>query len=181
MTHETTAETRADVEAQQIPRLRLKPDQLGGTAVPVGSVDGAWWPHSADLASQLRELLTVLITHLGPIDRVAYDLNGWDSHPTYLPFAGRSVRLDGYKFQPHGTVYVTGLGGKRLVILVVPSHCDAVAAHRALTISSESGNESSVAELLSIATSTMTPDQHLPQSHRRGPADGHTVENAVES
>ncbi|MFI7166799.1 DUF5994 family protein [Rhodococcus erythropolis] len=157
MTHETTAETRAGVEAQQIPRLRLKPDHLSGTAVPIGSVDGAWWPHSADLASQLPELLTVLITHLGPIDRVVYELNGLDSHPTYLTFAGRSVRLDGYKFQPHGTVYVTGLGGKRLVILVIPPHCDAEAAHRALTIASEAGNESFVGELLSIAAPSITP------------------------
>ncbi|MDI9916456.1 DUF5994 family protein [Rhodococcus sp. IEGM 1379] len=167
MTHNTTdIPSDRGINQAQIPRLRLKPEPQSTTTVPIGSVDGAWWPYSTDLEAELPELLAVLITRVGPIDRVAYDLNGWDSRPTRLPFAGRSVRLDGYRFQPHSTVYVSGLDGKRPVILVVPPHCDPDAAHRTLTVAAESGNETTVAELLSIATTGAGADRHLQQSHR---------------
>lgn len=47
------------------PRLRLKPK-----APQSGYVDGAWWPHSDDLRSELPDLLAVLSVRLGRIDRV---------------------------------------------------------------------------------------------------------------
>lgn len=175
MTHNTTTIApvgiRSDADAGQIPRLRLKPEPHNSASVPIGSVDGAWWPYSTDLEAELPELLTAVITRLGPIDRVAYDLNGWDSRPTLLPFAGRTVRLDGYRCQPHGTVYVTGVDGRRLVILVVPPHCDPDAAHRALTVAAHAGNESPVTELLSIAKTGDDMDRHLQQPHPSAPGD----------
>ncbi|MDV8070948.1 DUF5994 family protein [Rhodococcus sp. IEGM 1366] len=182
MTHNTfdspSVEGPGGGDSTQVPRLRLKPEQHGVTAVPIGSVDGAWWPHSTDLTAELPELLSVLITRVGPVDRIAYDLNGWDSRPTRLPFAGRSVRLDGYRFQPHGTVYVTGVDGRELVILVVPPHCDPDAAHRALTVAAESGNESPLSELLSIATTDAGMDRHLQQTRHTGLGDGHATGHA---
>lgn len=180
MTHNTTTIApvgiRSDTEAAQIPRLRLKPEPHNSTSAPIGSVDGAWWPYSTDLEAELPELLTAVITRLGPIDRVAYDLNGWDSRPTRLPFAGRSVRLDGYRFQPHGTVYVTGVDGREVVILVVPPHCDPDAAHRALTVAAQAGNESPVTELLSIAQTGADMDRHLQQPHPSALEDRATPE-----
>lgn len=180
MTHESTVtpsnDTEHGINEPRIPRLRLKPEPQNSTSVPIGSVDGAWWPHSTDLEAELPELLTAVITRLGPIDRVAYDLNGWDSRPTRLPFAGRSVRLDGYRFQPHGTVYVTGVDGREVVILVVPPHCDPDAAHRALTVAAQAGNESPVTELLSIAKTGADMDRHLQQRHPSAPGGGATPE-----
>ncbi len=56
---------------QNTPRLRLKPK-----APSTGHVDGAWWPHSDDLAAELPDLLAVLSVRLGPIDQRHLQLRG---------------------------------------------------------------------------------------------------------
>ena len=80
---------------QHTPRLRLKPK-----APHSGYVDGAWWPHSDDLTTELPDLLAVLSVRLGRIDRVLYKLSDWAKAPTKLATGGRAVRLDGYRLQP---------------------------------------------------------------------------------
>jgi hypothetical protein len=60
------------VETHQKLRLKLKPK-----APTIGSVDGAWWPRSRDLAAELPALLAVLAVRLGPIERVGYHLGDW--------------------------------------------------------------------------------------------------------
>src|SRR6476659_4656629 len=41
-------------------RLRLKAD----TTTPTGQVDGGWWPHSTDLAAELPDLFSVLVSQI---------------------------------------------------------------------------------------------------------------------
>ena len=65
---------------EHTPRLRLKPK-----APHTGYVDGAWWPHSDDLTTELPDLLAVLSVRLGPIDRVLFKLTDWAKAPTKLP------------------------------------------------------------------------------------------------
>ena len=62
---------------ENTPRLRLKPK-----APTTGHVDGAWWPRSDDLATELPDLLAVLSVRLGAIDRVMYNLAEWAMVPT---------------------------------------------------------------------------------------------------
>ncbi|HXO83714.1 MAG TPA: DUF5994 family protein, partial [Mycobacterium sp.] len=81
------------------PRLRLKPK---GSAA--GSVDGAWWPHSDDLPSELPDLLAVLSIRLGPIDRVTYNFVDWATAPAEFPTGDDMVRLSGYYQQPGNTI-----------------------------------------------------------------------------
>ena len=74
---------------EHTPRLRLKPK-----APQSGHVDGAWWPHSDDLAAELPDLLAVLSVRLGRIDRVLYNVNEWAKPPSRkLETGGRLVRL----------------------------------------------------------------------------------------
>ena len=70
---------------ENTPRLRLKPK-----APQSGYVDGAWWPHSDDLAAELPDLLAVLSVRLGRIDRVMYNLNEWAKASAKLATGGRS-------------------------------------------------------------------------------------------
>ena len=84
---------------QHTPRLWLKPK-----APHSGYVDGAWWPHSDDLTTELPDLLAVLSVRLGRIDRVLYKLYDWAKAPARLATGGRAVRLDGYRLQPPNTV-----------------------------------------------------------------------------
>ena len=159
-----TAVGRRNTPPEHTPRLRLKPK-----APTTGHVDGAWWPHSDDLAAELPDLLAVLSVRLGRIDRVMYNLNEWATPPRKLATGGRRVRLDGYRRQPTNTIEVLGLNGNRTVLLVVPPNTDPQMAHEAMMTAAAPNNASMVANLLAAGT----PDQEAlntryhPTFHRR--------------
>lgn len=67
-------------------RLGLKPQ-----APTAGYVDGAWWPRSRELSTELPALLAALAVRLGPIARVSYHLAGWDDSPRPLYVDGGRV------------------------------------------------------------------------------------------
>lgn len=119
------------------PRLRLKPK-----APPSGMVDGAWWPHSGDLAAELPDLLAVLSVRLGRIERVLYHVGEWANPPRKLLAGGRLVRLDGYQRQPSDTVEVLGLDRDRLILQVVAPGTDPDAAHTAMMAVAQPGDAS---------------------------------------
>ncbi len=140
---QTSTATAPRSSPEHTPRLRLKPK-----APTSGYVDGAWWPHSDDLAADLPDLLAVLSVRLGRIDRVLYNVNEWAKPPRRLMTGGRLVRLDGYQRQPINTIEVLGLDRSRIVLLVVPPNSDPDQAHAALMAAAAPGNDSSVASLL---------------------------------
>ncbi|MGV0718596.1 DUF5994 family protein [Mycolicibacterium sp. XJ662] len=124
------------------PRLRLKPK-----APATGYVDGAWWPHSDDLARELPDLLAVLSVRLGPISQVMYNLDDWPDVPARIG----SVRLDGYRRQPDHTIEVLGHTGGRITLLVVPTLFDPDHAHETLMTAAAPDNTSSTDALLEIS------------------------------
>ena len=128
------------------PRLRLKPK-----APLSGYVDGAWWPHSDDLAAELPDLLAVLSVRLGRIDRVIYSLNEWAKAPKKLATDGRTVRLDGYRLQPVNTVEVLGLNREKIVLLVVSPHANPDQAHAIMMTAAGPDNALTVNSLLTIS------------------------------
>lgn len=125
------------------PRLRLKPK-----APTSGHVDGAWWPHSDDLLTELPDLLAVLSVRLGPIDRVLYNLGEWAQMPKRLTTGGRAVRLDGYRRQPANTLQVLGVGREKILLLVVPPHTDPNLAHEAMMTAAAPNDTTTVGDLL---------------------------------
>jgi hypothetical protein len=136
---------RRQTPPERTPRLRLKPK-----APLSGYVDGAWWPHSDDLAAELPDLLAVLSVRLGPIDRVIYSLNEWAKAPRKLATDGRTVRLDGYRLQPVNTVEVLGLNRKKIVLLVVSPQADPDQAHAIMMTAAGPNNALTVNSLLTI-------------------------------
>jgi hypothetical protein len=146
--HMTLNQDRTDVRQrssppEHTPRLRLKPK-----APHSGHVDGAWWPHTDDLAAELPDLLAVLSVRLGRIDRVMYNLNEWAKQSAKLATGGQRVRLDGYVRQPTNTVEVLGLNRNRIVLLVVPPDADPDEAHAILMAAAAPSNDSTVDSLL---------------------------------
>ena len=131
---------------EHTPRLRLKPK-----APLSGYVDGAWWPHSDDLAAELPDLLAVLSVRLGRIDRVMYNVNEWAKATAKLATGGRAVRLDGYRRQPINTVEVLGLNRNKIALLVVPPNTDPDEAHATLMAAAAPGNDSTIDSLLMIS------------------------------
>ena len=134
---------RHNTPPEHTPRLRLKPK-----APQSGYVDGAWWPHSDDLAAELPDLLAVLSVRLGRIDRVLYNLNEWAKPSAKLVTGGRRVRLDGYRRQPLNTLEVLGLNRNKIALLVVPPNTDPNEAHATLMAAAAPSNDSTVDSLL---------------------------------
>ncbi|MFC8527824.1 DUF5994 family protein [Nocardia sp. NPDC057227] len=95
------------------PRLQLHPD-------PSSYLDATWWPESADLATELPDLITALQLRAGPIWRVVYDPALWSPTERDLVLDERVIRLDPYPFEMFGTVYVCGTNGSVVVIQAVP-------------------------------------------------------------
>ncbi|MEZ0358959.1 DUF5994 family protein [Mycobacterium sp. SA01] len=131
---------------QATPRLRLKPK-----GPQTGRVDGAWWPHSDDLEAEVPDLLAVLSVRLGPISYVLYKMTEWVKARGKILIGGRVVRLDGYNRQPSNTVEVQGIGGGKLVLLVVPVGTDADRAHAVMVTAAAPDNASTSDELLAAA------------------------------
>lgn len=139
---------RLPTPPERTPRLRLKPK-----APKTGYVDGAWWPRSDTLATELPDLLAVLSVRLGAIERVTYNLGEWATAPAKLVTDGRTVRLDGYQRQPANTLEVLGAGRGRIVLLVVPSRTDPDQAHGTMMTAAAPNDDSSIDALLMISDS----------------------------
>jgi Family of unknown function (DUF5994) len=145
LTHADTTNARHRTPPEHTPRLRLKPK-----APRTGCVDGAWWPHSADLAAELPDLLAVLSVRLGVIGRVMYNLAEWAKVPSRLATGGRTVRLDGYHRQPVNTIEVVGLDNARIALLVVAPQTEPDQAHATMMAAAGVDDASTVDGLLVV-------------------------------
>lgn len=159
------------------PRLRLK-----SKSSQRGCVDGAWWPRSADLTTELPDLLAVLSVRLGRIDRVLYNLNEWDKASRRLVTDTTTVRLDGYRLQPANTIEVLGLNQGRIVLLVVPPLSDPGDAHTALMSAVVPNDTSTVDSLLVISARDRDARTETEAARERWDSDGgHLVSSASTS
>jgi hypothetical protein len=115
-----------------------------------GYVDGAWWPHSDDLLTELPDLLSVLSVRLGVVARVMYKVDEWSIAPRQMVIGGLKVRLDGYHRQPPNTLVVLDARGNRIVLLVVPARTDPARAHSIAMAAAVTGDATSVESLLAV-------------------------------
>jgi hypothetical protein len=145
-------------------RLRLKPASHGAT----GYVDGGWWPRSRDLAAELPPLFAALSARLGPIERVSYQLAGWDPGLRTLKINGDVTHLGGFRCQPPHTLDLLA-ARLRLTLLVVPADVTPEAGHRSLAAAVQANNIDSIADLLT--PQTKTPEMAAEQ--RAQPEEGH--------
>ncbi|MDI9949668.1 MULTISPECIES: DUF5994 family protein [Rhodococcus] len=95
-------------------------------------VDGAWWPRTTNLTTELHDLISALTDRVGTTERVAFD---WNS----LSISQRGIdRRDGIEVsgpdpdQPTDIMYVFGTDGRRLDILIVGPNTDADNAFEAM-------------------------------------------------
>ena len=139
-------------------RLKLKPK-----APATGYVDGAWWPRSLDLSTELPALLAVLSIRLGRIQRVSYNLTTWDAAPRRLHLDSHQVRLGGFHTQHRHTVDVIGSNGLPLTLLVLPPATNPSTAHEILMMAGRRDNIDSIDQLL-IATAPSPATSELPDA-----------------
>lgn len=141
-------------------RLRLKPK-----APATGYVDGAWWPRSRDLTTELGALADVLAVRLGRIERVAYALSTWDKAPGRVQVNGFGARLEGFSYQDKNIVHVTGSNHVRISLLVVPPEMADPAAHDAMMTAGHRGNADRPEEIL-VGAAVPAPRRGQPAGKR---------------
>jgi hypothetical protein len=121
--------------------------RLETTGSREGVLDGAWWPRSRDVESELPALIGALSEHLGPITRVGLDASAWNGLPTRLVVDGRVIHLDS---DPVGddTVLVTRGDRDHFALLVVPPDTTPDAARTAMARAVRADPTTSGAEIL---------------------------------
>ena len=73
-------------------RLRLDPTLSNG-----GVLDGGWWPRSRDPDAELPGLIAGLEAAVGPITRVALNLDAWDTAPRRVAVDSRRVHVGWFR------------------------------------------------------------------------------------
>ncbi|WP_411143361.1 DUF5994 family protein [Streptomyces sp. x-80] len=99
-----------------VSRLAIAPNR----GVP-RRIDGAWWPHSADLVAELPELLAALPFDWPRITHATVNGPMWSALPGHTLVAGHVVRLrrTAERPGPH-TICLVSPGNGRWDLLVVP-------------------------------------------------------------
>ena len=69
------------IASQQSNPARLA---LCDRATHSGAVDGAWWPKSTDLRTELPDLVAILGLSIGAVRRVVYDPAIWPDAPSRI-------------------------------------------------------------------------------------------------
>jgi hypothetical protein len=117
------------------------------TSSRVGLFDGAWWPRSRAIETQLPGLIVALTTRLGPIARVGLDASAWDHAPGHMVIDDRTVRIDWSAVDDH-TMIITRGPQDHFSFLVIPPHADASAARAAMTMAVQDDNCTSAEQIL---------------------------------
>lgn len=108
-------------------RVRLT-SHRGATA----TVDGAWWPHSRELVSELPELLVSLGDRLGSLVGVGYRRDDWTDTPVETVIDGRNVDLLGFDSADAASVILIGNDGHHVTLSVVAPDAQERDARRVL-------------------------------------------------
>jgi Family of unknown function (DUF5994) len=84
-----------------------------------GAVDGAWWPKSLDLSSELPDLIAVFGSWIGEVHRVVYDPSVWLPAPARVVRRNGMVSLDPYRLVFSDIVYLVGTHSRDAVLFVL--------------------------------------------------------------
>jgi hypothetical protein len=138
-------------------RLQLDPTMAG-----TGAVDGGWWPRSRDPDAELPGLIAGLGSSLGPITRVALNLDAWDTTPRRVAVDGRRVRVGWFRHMDADTIGVTRAFQDRVALLVVPPQATSAAAGVAMSMAADAANSAGPADILAAAGIGEEPDPDAP-------------------
>ena len=114
-------------------------------------MDGGWWPRSRDPDAELPGLIAGLATSLGPITRVALNLDAWDAAPRRVAVDGRHLRVGWFRHMDAHTIGLTRASQNRVVLLVVPPEATTTAAQVAMAMAADAGSSAGPADILAAA------------------------------
>jgi len=129
--------------------LRLK---LGAARPGRDRLDGGWWPHSRDLATEFAQLVDNFPQERGRIMRAVYSPPDWDDLPRRVAVRGRLVKVGYFPRDDSHVVSVRTFDRVTYDLLVVPPGFSAAQGEEALLASSTAGNTHTAGELLDAVT-----------------------------
>ena len=88
---------------------------------------------------------------LGPITRVALNLDAWDTAPRRVAVDGRRVRVGWFRHMDAHTIGVTRAFQDRVALLVVPPQATTAAAEIAMALAADAANSAGPADILVVA------------------------------
>ncbi|MFD9041634.1 DUF5994 family protein [Streptomyces bottropensis] len=114
-------------------RLALKTDGASR-----GLLDGAWWPRSRDLLSELPALTDVLDPLWGRITRIAVNPEHWPVIPRKVPVEGHVVKVGWFtpQIDPHKLLLLS-YGTDRWDLLIIPPETGAESAAQLMAAASD--------------------------------------------
>jgi hypothetical protein len=104
------------VATQLEPTIRLALRPVRDQALP----DGAWWPASRTLGSELGGLFALWPTDEGRIVRVLYSPPDWDDQPRSVSVPGRRVKTGSFPHDDTHELTLALMDGQRRTISVIP-------------------------------------------------------------
>ncbi|MDH6247198.1 DUF5994 family protein [Mycobacterium sp. OTB74] len=97
------------------PRLALKPE-----APLPPRLDGAWWPRSGHLATELPGLIAELSYRLGEVNLVGYLLGNWTETPPEIEIAGQTIKLVGLTSDEPNSIVLVGKAHRIALRVIAP-------------------------------------------------------------
>ncbi len=135
-------------------RVSLRAEAGDGSS----AFDGAWFPRSRDLSTEVPELIAELERRGVRVERFTYALDAWLPVPRKIAVNGRTVRTGGFRSMNPLVVCLTWAGAaRRADLLVVPPETDVLTGARALRLAVRRGLPASPQMVLAAARSTPLP------------------------
>lgn len=121
-------------------------------------LDGGWWPHSRDLATELVDLVDSFPPEHGRIVGAAYSASDWGDAPRRVSVHGRDVEVRSLPPDDTHVIRVTTSRPAVFCLLVIPSTFDEAQGSEALLAASTRGNHHSADALLRVVTNELPVD-----------------------
>ncbi|WP_326772638.1 DUF5994 family protein [Streptomyces sp. NBC_01445] len=117
-------------------------------------LDGAWWPYSRDLSTELPPLVEALEGRLGRITRAMVNPTRWPVVPHKVPISGHTVHMGWFtELDPDKLILLSYTVG-RFDLLVIPPGTEPAAAARLLTAAAIPGGVLTAGVLMSDEAET---------------------------
>ncbi|WP_371190620.1 DUF5994 family protein [Tsukamurella sp. 1534] len=138
-------------------RLRLKP--VGAAA---GPTDGAWWPQSRDLRTELLAIAGPIHERLSTITTVGYCAAEWSPTPEHFSLGRHPVRATASARLERGTVEIGGPDATLTIAVIAPDATPAAArTAMVLAMTSSSSSETASADSTTTARTPPAAGQHI--------------------
>jgi len=133
--------------AGAVPRLRLALSESIGS----GRLDGAWWPRSRNLETELADLVQRMPATVGRIVRAVYSTPDWQPAPRRIRVGDGFVKVGSFPHDDDHRIWLRLSSREMLQVMVIPPDSSPAMARAAMTTAASTSNRDSAATILKDA------------------------------